>query len=301
MFFFTATFKPEYNLQGVCHEQELNQIKKKLERCITIEQKKRYLETKLEEHEILFEEHEYFEIIDEFKDASFKELLGTLRQVKHGFTKTSRWLNASEDDKALLGIVDLIPNKLPTIEELNAFESPQHLRQYILSNLLSYRLFQKLMRFKKGKIPPSKLIMDIISDVFSVFYASKVNVYLREEYKKLIPEKDYIITLIDEESDHPKKKQFTTARQCLALHHLFKSAGVKNVDNTAKASFAQFLLCKELNASHISNTNIYKRINQPLMENNNTNIENLKFVKKLFQSIDLQSVVQDIQKEIETF
>ncbi len=299
--FLIAIFKPEYNLQGAWYEQEVNQIKKKFERCVTIEQKKRYLETKLEEHEILFQEHEYFEMVDDLKDSTFTELFNKFSQVRHGFTKTSRWLNASEDDKALLAIADIIPSKLPTVEELSVFKSQQYIRHTILSSPLKYRLFQKLMSFKKGETPPSQLIMDIVSDVFSMLYASKVNVYLREEYQKLIPEKDYVINIVDEESNHPKRKQFTTNRQCLALHYLFKAAGVKNVDNTAKANFAQFLLCKELNALQISNTNIYKSMNQPLKENNNTNIENLKFVKKFFQSVDLQNVAQEIQNEIETF
>ena len=197
--FLIATFKPEYNMQGLWHEQEINQIKKKFERCVTIEQKKRYLETKLEEHEILFQEHEYFEMMDDLKDSTFNELFNKFSQVRHGFTKTSRWLNASEDDKALLAIVDVIPSKLPTEEELSVFQSPQYIRQNILSNPLKYRFFQKLMSIKKGEIPPSQLIMDIVSDVFSMFYASKVNVYLREEYQKLIPKSDYQLAEIVEE------------------------------------------------------------------------------------------------------
>jgi hypothetical protein len=188
--FFASAFRPEFNLQGTWHEQELSQIKRRLERCVTIDQKKSYIEGQLSEQEILFKEHEYFEVIEELKDTTLKELFGKINRMKQGFTKTSRWLESSEDDRTILSIVEEIPNSLPTTEELNNL-SMQKIRSHILSRPSLYFMFQKLMGLKRGKIPPSKLIMDIVSDIFSMFYASKVNVYLREEYQKLIPKSDY--------------------------------------------------------------------------------------------------------------
>ncbi len=206
MDFFIAVFNPEYKLQGIWHEQEINQLKRKLERCVTIEQKKAFLETKLNEQEILFSEHEYFDMIEELKDDTIGDLFNKINQFKFGFQKTSRWQEADENDKVYLALIGEIPNTLPSIAVFDNM-TKQKVRSFILSKPTLYNFFGRLMRFKRGEIPPSKLIMDVVSDIFSIYYDSKLNLYLREEYKKLISPKDYqLVEIIDEEENTSGKK-----------------------------------------------------------------------------------------------
>ncbi len=204
--FLIVGFKPEYDLQGIWYEQDVSQVKRRLERCVTIEKKKAFLETKLNEQEILFNEHEYFDILEDFKDDTIGDLFNKVNQLKFGFQKTSRWQEADEEDKVYLALIGEIPNTLPSID---VFENltKQKARSFILSRPTVYNFFIKLMRLKRGEIPPSKLIIGIISDIFSIYYASKLNVYLREEYKKLIPTKDYqLIGNINEDENISGRK-----------------------------------------------------------------------------------------------
>lgn len=91
--------------------------------------------------------------------------------------------------------------------------------------------------------------------------------------------------------------EFTTARQVLALHYLLEHCGVNNVDNTVKARFIQFITGKEAGAKAIYNTTIYKKVNNVLGDKK-TLIKDLQFVLKYFEDLGLQSIADNIKKEI---
>jgi hypothetical protein len=293
--YFKAMFDAEFSLQEEYHQQDRNSLIRKIGRYVTLEQKITFLNDELKRQQDFFDESEYFEISEEFSNTIFSELIEKLKKIAPNLKQTSRWKELNNDQKVAFQAIINLPNDFINPHDL----SSQKIRSKINQTPALYKTYKSISKQEQGKSTISGILFNIVSEVFYLHFQSKLNQVLQEEYKRLIPEKDYVNAIIDEDTDHPKKKQFTTARQCLALHYLFKSAGVKNVDSTAKATFAQFFLCKELNAIQISNTNIYKRINQPLMENNITNIENLKFVKKIFQSVDLQDIAKEIQNEIE--
>jgi hypothetical protein len=95
-----------------------------------------------------------------------------------------------------------------------------------------------------------------------------------------------------------KNPDFTTARQVLAVHYLLEYCKVRNVDNTVKARFIQFLTGKETGASHIKNTTIYKRVAKPLGNDNKTLNADLNFIRTYFESLGLSEIAKMITNEI---
>lgn len=95
-----------------------------------------------------------------------------------------------------------------------------------------------------------------------------------------------------------KHPEFTTARQVLAMHYLFEYCQIKNVDNTAKARFVQFMTGKETGAKSISNTTIYKRVIKPLSTDNKTLKADLQYIRKYFEDLGLNEIAKMITNEI---
>lgn len=293
--FFQNAFQPEYNLQEIWHKDEIAQIQRKLERCVTINQKKSYLESKLNEQEILFEEHEYFEMIEDLKDANFMELIRKITPIKNGIKKTSRWLESNEDERAFLSLIEEIPNQLPSIDVLNTL-TLQKIRGYILSRPALYNMFQKFMRFKRGEISPSKLLLDIISDIFSIHYAIKLNIYLRKEYQKLLPKNEYqLVEVVEEQNQQEGKKTeigFPKIKQRIA------NDGITSLSVNQTALFFNMLREKKIifkDESYQSKENIYKAI-QVLTGYNKQNIKTAMSLREYEQSD--KDVVQNIIKNI---
>jgi hypothetical protein len=88
-----------------------------------------------------------------------------------------------------------------------------------------------------------------------------------------------------------KSKDFTTARQVLAVHYLLKFANVKNVDKTEIARFIQFLTGKNFD-------NIYKKLQSPFKLNDKSLREDLRFVRDYFERLGLFEIVKMINNEI---
>ena len=94
------------------------------------------------------------------------------------------------------------------------------------------------------------------------------------------------------------ENEFTTARQVLAMHYLFDYCKIKNVDNTVKARFIQFLTGKQLNAKKIQNTEIYKKVCSPFSQNDNSTSNDLQFIRKYFEDLGLSEIAKAITNEI---
>lgn len=95
--------------------------------------------------------------------------------------------------------------------------------------------------------------------------------------------------ITDESND--KKKDFTTARQVIAVHYLLKYVNVRNVDKTEIARFIQFLTGKNLD-------NIYKKLQNPFKVNDKALNEDLRFVRNYFERLNLTEIVKMINNEI---
>ncbi len=100
------------------------------------------------------------------------------------------------------------------------------------------------------------------------------------------------------EPDDTKNPEFTTARQVMAVHYLLEYCQVKNIDNTVKARFVQFLTGKEAGAKDIKNTTIYKRVSKPFSTDNKTLNTDLAFVRGYFESLGLSEIAKMITNEI---
>jgi hypothetical protein len=103
--------------------------------------------------------------------------------------------------------------------------------------------------------------------------------------------------------DLPEKnnKEFTTARQVLAIHYLLKEIdedNYRNIDKTEIARFIQFLTGRETGAKVITNTNIYKKITSLYSKNDKTLEDDLQFVRNFFEKIGLQNIANQLSTEI---
>ncbi len=83
----------------------------------------------------------------------------------------------------------------------------------------------------------------------------------------------------------------TTARQVLVMHYIFKTLGVHQSDATKRARIVQFLNNKNWDS-------IYNRTRSPLRANETELKKDLLAIKPLFQKVGLTSVVEQIEKEI---
>ena len=227
MDFLKNAFRPEFSLQSLWYEQETSQIKRKLERCVTLEQKKNYLQSKLEEQEILFEEHEYFDFIEEFSESPLSDLIGKIQKIKDGFEKTSRWMNMDEEEKSYMSILSEIPDEIPSDDVFQNL-TLQKIRTVIITKPSLHKIFTKIMSFKRGKVPISKFVLDIIRDIFDVYFQAKINTLVRDEYQKLLPMSDYQLAEVVEifnELPYPKIEWQATQKELAELFLELKRKG----------------------------------------------------------------------------
>lgn len=93
-------------------------------------------------------------------------------------------------------------------------------------------------------------------------------------------------------------KDFTIARQVLAISYLLEEIGISNAntDRTEIARFIQFLTGKQTNASNIKNTDIYKRLGSPLNHSDSRTISDLRFIREYFEKLGSQRIVDKINK-----
>ena len=88
-----------------------------------------------------------------------------------------------------------------------------------------------------------------------------------------------------------KSKEFTTARQVLAVHYLLKYANVKNVDKTEITRFIHFLTGKNFE-------NIYKKLQNPFKLNDKSLKEDLRFIQDYFERLGMIEIVKMINNEL---
>lgn len=97
-------------------------------------------------------------------------------------------------------------------------------------------------------------------------------------------------------------KEFTTARQVLAVYYLLSELDVHGkTDKTEIARFVQFLTGKEIKAAKITDTNIYKKIKKPLSKSDHQQVADLKFIKQYFEKLGLDNIVSVIDKDIQSY
>jgi len=131
--------------------------------------------------------------------------------------------------------------------------------------------------------------------------AEKISIegYTPPEITGSISTETYLSEPEDSELTKALKKEYTTARQILAIKYLVKSIN-KDVtyDNTKLAEFVRFLTGKELGAKAIKNTNIYKRINKVFNNDYPEKVEDLEYIKKYFDDLNLNQITIELDKEI---
>lgn len=123
----------------------------------------------------------------------------------------------------------------------------------------------------------------------------KFTEFLTEEAKPYLNQQNATsetIATIEDTPENEKNKEFTTTRQVLAIHYLLKYCQVKNVDNTEKARFIQFLTGK-------SYDNIYKKVQSPLNGSDKHIAEDLKYIRTYFERLGLKEIVKMVSNEID--
>lgn len=121
---------------------------------------------------------------------------------------------------------------------------------------------------------------------------------LMYRYKELIePELSSLQNTVETKTE---KKEFTTARQVLAIHYLLQELKVSSntVDKTEIARFIQFLTGKETGVSKIKDTSIYKKVKSLLSKNDRQLELDLQFIRIYFEKLGLNDITDKINKEI---
>lgn len=160
-------------------------------------------------------------------------------------------------------------------------------------NLNHEFLFSALVLGGEFKIPDSFIVkIDHMEMAVQIEEICKYYEFLKEM------ERGILVDIDVQTEPSVKNGHFTTARQVLAIHYLLEYRQVRNIDNTAKARFVQFLTGKETGAKDIRNTTIYKKVSKPLSRDNNTLAQDLTFVRKYFEDLGLSEVARMITNEI---
>ena len=118
---------------------------------------------------------------------------------------------------------------------------------------------------------------------------------LQESKVKTLDVQDGLETKETDQSQ--PNRDFTLARQNLAIHYLLKHSRLGNdIDKTNVARLIQLITGREGN-KEIKNTRIYKFVQSPLMSEK-TLKQDLQFIRPYFENLGLQAIVDDINKEI---
>ncbi|MBI5541235.1 MAG: hypothetical protein HY951_14310 [Bacteroidia bacterium] len=169
-----------------------------------------------------------------------------------------------------IDFIEIIPGKeTPTFDETIPKKKPENyfIDQY--SDLELVRIFSEYKAYEK----------------FNEFLNSEI---LNKEIEKRLRRAKL---LHPEKETEEKIKDFTTARQVLAVHYLLKYENVKNVDKTEIARFIQFLTGKNFD-------NIYKKLQNPFKVNDKSVKDDLRFIRLYFEKMGMEEVVKMINNEI---
>jgi len=120
--------------------------------------------------------------------------------------------------------------------------------------------------------------------------------FLESEKQKFAPPTETLNNASTEETvldkkDKKKKDEYTIRRQVLAIHYLMKYCQVKDIDLTVISRFIEFLTSK-------NESNIYKKLRNPLYGSPQNVKEDLIYVRKYFEELQLEEIVKMINNEI---
>lgn len=122
-------------------------------------------------------------------------------------------------------------------------------------------------------------------------------IYISYLLRLLDATKDRLYLTCNEEPDHDKSaeiinmdKEYTTARQALAMYFLLKSLKC-NVDSPAKVRFINFFTGK-------SPANITKAILNPFNKTGKEQGKDLRYIKSYFVDLQLPEIVKHIDEEL---
>jgi hypothetical protein len=231
----------------------------------------------------------------EFAISLFVKRVMAFSEFRVKFNDEYRSLMESLEEDYRLGrsIVYSI-NKLRKTHKKRVENESQHLSEIISLDENSMktsltRLEKKTSRYSDINNFTDEEVVRLYAE-YQVY--EKFTEFLNEEAKPyLLTETEVIPTTLTIEDNTEKNKEFTTARQVLAIHYLLKYCQVKNVDDTEKARFVHFLTGKNLD-------NIYKKVQSPLGGANKYVAEDLKFVRGYFERLGMKEIVKMINNEI---
>lgn len=146
---------------------------------------------------------------------------------------------------------------------------------------------------------------------YSTFLKSisyKYHSLLREGYKLSLLDyieqlsKATVMDIVPEEGSSVKRNGFTLKRKTLIFYYIFKALDV-STKTTSLANMAQLvqgLTGLQPGAKEIKNTEIYKRLANPLKDDTKGGfLEDLRFVRDQFEQLSIHHVAKEISKEIE--
>jgi hypothetical protein len=125
---------------------------------------------------------------------------------------------------------------------------------------------------------------------------------LEKKYNPFIT--DFIEQHLKDNKSDPQEiaPGYTLTRQVLIMHYLLKKAGVEMravVGITDVSRIVQGITSRQLGAKEISNTEIYKRLKNPLKGTSEIAFQkDLRFVRDVFEKLSLMEIVEEINKEI---
>ena len=100
---------------------------------------------------------------------------------------------------------------------------------------------------------------------------------------------------IESQPVNEKNKEFTTARQVLALHFIFEQLQIRSteIDRSLKAKFVEFLTSKNYK-------NIYDALENPFItKDKNFRFDDLKYIRDYFESLGLSEIVKGINNQLD--
>lgn len=136
---------------------------------------------------------------------------------------------------------------------------------------------------------PETFFIDQYTDMELVRMFSEFKAY--QKFNEFLKTANSITEPLSTLDNVEKSKDFTTARQVLAVHYLLKYANVKNIDKTEIARFIQFLTGKNFD-------NIYKKLQSPFKLNDKSLKEDLRFVRDYFERLGMLEIVKMINNEL---
>lgn len=113
---------------------------------------------------------------------------------------------------------------------------------------------------------------------------------LFESFFKIIP-----IVKVEVEAPTVAQKEFTMARQVLALHYIFEELEINNseIDRTIKAGFAEFLTGK-------NNKNLYDALQNPFTtKQKQFRYDDLQYLRTRFEKLGLNKIVKKINEQLD--